>query len=66
MDYKFYDMGSRPLAWPVKCGNKVVIPAGTTGVKIAFAQSRLTRVDDNGRVVRMNVYVAPDGKVYHA
>lgn len=66
MEYKFYDMGAKPLAFPVKCGSKTVIPAGTTGVKIAFGQSRLSRIDDYGRKVKMNVYVAPDGKVYHA
>lgn len=34
--YRFYNMGSRPLEFRVKSGSKVVIPAGTTGVKIAF------------------------------
>lgn len=33
---KFYNMGSRPLEYAVYCNTKEVIPAGATGVKIAF------------------------------
>ena len=50
----------------VKCGSKVVIPAGTTGVKIAFGQSRLKRYDENSeKYVPMNVYIYKD-RIYHA
>lgn len=66
MTYRFYDMGDKPLAFDVKCGKKVVLSAGTVGVKIAFGQSRLTRIDGSGKTVNMNVYMAPDGKIYHA
>ena len=59
-------MGARPLEYPVKCGSKIVIPKGTTGVKIAFGASRLTYEDpDTGRIKHMNVYLFK-GKVYHA
>lgn len=63
--YNFYDMGDKPLAFDVKCKTKVVIPAGTKGVKIAFGQSRQTYVNSFGKVRNMNVYMAPDGQVYH-
>ena len=33
---KFYNMGNRPLEYAVYCNTKEVIPAGATGVKIAF------------------------------
>lgn len=62
----FYNMGSRPLKFDVKCGSKVVIPAGTKNVKIAFRQSHLMRFDEKlGRFVNLNVYIYK-GKVYHA
>lgn len=62
----FYNMGSRPLEFDVKCGSKVVIPAGTKNVKIAFRQSHLERFDEElGRFVNLNVYICK-GKVYHA
>lgn len=63
---KFYNMGKKALKHDVKCGTKVVIPAGTKNVKIAFRQSHLTRIDDEtGKVVNMNVYMV-GGKVFHA
>lgn len=63
---KFFNMGDRPLEHDVKCNAKVVIPAGTTGVKIAFRQSHLTRWDENlQKCVPMNVYIWK-GHVYHA
>lgn len=65
MRYGWYDMGARPLKYDVKCGSKTVIPAGTTGVKIAFEQSNLTYIDDFGVEKRMNVYMLPDGRKYH-
>lgn len=56
--YRFYNMGSKPLAYPVMCGRGVAIPAGTTGVKIAFGQSSLRRWDeDKQKYVPMNVYL---------
>lgn len=62
----FYNMGPRPLEFDVKCGSKVVIPAGTKNVKIAFRQSHLMRFDEKlGRFVNLNVYIYK-GKVYHA
>lgn len=66
MEYKFYDMGDKPLKFDVKCKSKVVIPAGTVGVKIAYKQSHITYVNDFGQKVRMNIYMTPDGKIYHA
>lgn len=66
MEYRWTEMGSKPLKFDVKCNSKVVIPAGTVGVKIAFQQSHMTYVDSFGRKTRMNVYMAPDGKMYHA
>lgn len=63
---KFYNMGSRPLEYAVYCNSKEVIPAGATGVKIAFRQSHLTRWDDIlKKRVKMNVYIWK-GHVYHA
>ena len=55
-----------PTQFDVKCGSKVVIPAGTTGVKIAFGQNRLKRYDENSeKYVPMNVYIYKD-RIYHA
>ena len=34
---------SKPLEFPVCCGNKTVIPAGAKRVRIAFGQSHLVR-----------------------
>ena len=65
MNYRFVDMGYRPLKHDVKCKNKVVIPAGTKFVKIAFRQSHLTRFDENDELVPLNVYLYK-GKIYHA
>ena len=63
---KFFNMRNRPLEFDVKCNNKVVIPAGTRNVKIAFRQSHLTRRDpENGSLIKMNVYMHK-GQVYHA
>lgn len=63
---KFYNMGIKPLVYDVKCNSKIVIPAGATGVKIAFRQSHLKRWDDVlNKFVKMNVYIYK-GKVYHA
>jgi len=63
---KFYNMGNKPLTYDVCCKTKVVIPAGTTNVKIAFRQSHLTRWDEDlKKMVPMNVYIS-GGKVYHA
>ena len=59
-------MMREPLKFDVKCGSKVVIPAGTSNVKIAFRQSHLKRYDDvHNRWVNMNVYIWK-GSVYHA
>lgn len=56
--YKFYNMGKRGLEYPVMCGKGVAIPAGTTGVRIAFGQSHLQRWDeDKQKYVPMNVYL---------
>ena len=41
---KFYNMGERPLEYPVRCGSKIVIPAGATHVKIAFGASPFTYI----------------------
>ena len=63
---KFFNMDKKPLEYPVYCNTKVVIPAGATGVKIAFRQSHLTRWDDALKQrVKMNVYIWK-GHVYHA
>ena len=63
---KFQNMGNRPLEYAVYCKTKEVIPAGATGVKIAFRQSHLTRWDNNLKQhVKMNVYIWK-GNVYHA
>lgn len=64
--YRFYNMGERPLAFPVRCNNVTVIPAGTPHVRIAFGQSSLKYKDpETGRVRNMNVYLYK-GKLYHA
>lgn len=64
--YHFYNMGRRPLAYPVMCGRGVAIPAGTTGVRIAFGQSHLSRWDDEKQKhVPMNVYLHR-GRLFHA
>ena len=66
MSYKFVNMGTRPLAYDVRCNTKIVIPAGTRGVRIAFRQSHLFRWDEAEKVfVPMNVYLYK-GKLYHA
>lgn len=63
--YRFYNMHSRPLAYPVMCGRGVAIPAGTTGVRIAFGQSHLRRWDEaRQKFVPMNVYLWK-GHLYH-
>ena len=63
---RFYNMGMKPLAYPVKCGRATVIPEGATGVKIAFGQSHLTYKDpDTGKIKHMNVYLY-NGRIYHA
>ena len=63
MSYKFTRI-KRPLAYAVYCNTKVVIPKGATGVKIAFRQSHLRRLDEYGNSVPMNVYLWK-GKLYH-
>lgn len=64
--YRFYNMGERGLQYPVNCGTTVVIPAGATGVRIAFGQSHLRRWDeDKQRYMPMNVYCYR-GRLYHA
>ena len=56
----------KPLEYAVKCGSKVVIPAGAEGVKVAFRCSHLKRWDDYyQRFIPMNVYIWK-GKMYHA
>lgn len=63
---RFYNMKSRPLEFDVKCGSKVVIPAGAKNVKIAFRQSHLKRFDETlGHFVNLNAYIYK-GKIYHA
>lgn len=62
----FYDMGDKPLKHDVKCNTKVVIPAGTKGVQIAFRRSHLTRFDaESGKQVNLNIYLYK-GRMYHA
>lgn len=61
---KFITMKS-PLKYSVYCGKKEVIPAGAERVKIAFRQSHLRRIDEDGKSVPMNVYIYK-GMVYHA
>ena len=61
---KFYNMGDRPLAYDVCLKNKVVIPAGTTHVKIAFGQSPYTYVNEDGIRKHLNVYMYA-GRYYH-
>lgn len=75
-NYKWFEMGNRGLRFPVKCGSKTVIKAGTTHVGIAFGQSHLTRLDETtGQIVNMNVYRVKERdyktgkfviKLYHA
>ena len=74
-NYRWYFMGQRGLKYDVRGVNgKVLIPAGTKYVGIAFGQSHLTRVDENGNTVKLNVYRTrvrtADGrwtvKLYHA
>ena len=66
MSYKFINMKNRPLEFDVKCGNKVVIPAGSTNVRIAFRQSHMWRTDDiTGEKCKMNVYLWKS-RLYHA
>ena len=56
---------TKPLKFDVKCGSKVVIPAGTENVKIAYRASHLTRYDEaSEKFVRLNVYMHK-GKLYH-
>lgn len=56
--YKFYNMDKRALGYPVMCGKGVAIPAGATGVRIAFGQSHLQRWDEGKqKYVPMNVYL---------
>ena len=63
--YKFYNMGERGLEYPVMCGKNVAIPAGTTGVRIAFGQSHLRRWNEKKQqFVPMNVYCFK-GHLYH-
>lgn len=47
--YKFITM-KKPLAYPVYCGSKEVIPAGAKRVRIAFGQSHLVRNMANGAI----------------
>lgn len=62
---KFYNMGKKPLEYPVRCKSKTVIPAGAKNVKIAFRQSHLTRWDEKTKkMVPMNVYIWK-GRIYH-
>lgn len=66
MSYRFVNMGTRPLAHDVRCNTKIVIPAGTRGVRIAFRQSHIFRWDEaEKKFVPMNVYLYK-GKLYHA
>ncbi len=64
--YKFTSMGNKPLAYPVYCNNAIVIPAGATGVKIAYRQSHVTYIHPKtGQLTHMNVYLWR-GRLYHA
>ena len=57
---------TKPLQFDVKCGSRVVIPAGTLNVRVAFRQSHLLRYDEKlKKWVPMNVYIWK-GKIYHA
>lgn len=52
---KFYNMKTRPLAFDVcNTNGSVAIPAGTTGVKIAFSQSPLVR-DMDGHIYKSDI-----------
>ena len=65
-NYKWFKMWNRPLTFPVKCGDTVVIPEGAKRVDIAFGQSHLKRYDEEkNKWVKMNVY-RWKGKIYHA
>jgi hypothetical protein len=56
---------TKPLQFDVRCGTKVVIPAGAEGVKIAYRASHLTRWDDEQKKqIRLNVYMYK-GRLYH-
>lgn len=49
---------ARPLEFPVRCGRRVVIPAGAEGVYISFRTSHLRRIDEaTGETVPMNRYI---------
>ena len=63
MSYKFVCM-NRPLDYAVYQGKKMVIPAGATGVRIAFRQSPFKRPSKYGDE-QMNVYLYR-GHVWHA
>ena len=64
--YHFYNMGDKPLAHDVLVKNTVKIPAGTTGVRIAFRQSPFTYIDpDTGKRTHLNVYLHK-GQLIHA
>ena len=63
---KFYNMGNRPLEYPVLINSKVLIPAGATHVKIAFRQSPFTYLNERtGKREHLNVYMW-QGRYYHA
>lgn len=63
---KFYNMGKKPLNYPVYNGKSIAIPEGATHVKIAFRQSHLRRFDETqNKWIPMNVYLYK-GKVIHA
>ena len=63
---KFYNMGERPLNYPVRCGSKIVIPAGATHVKIAYGASPFTyRHPETGKFKHLNVYIWKN-RMYHA
>ena len=63
---KFYNMGERPLDYPVRCNTKIVIPAGATHVKIAFGASPFTyRCPETGKLKHLNVYIWKN-HMYHA
>ena len=63
---KFYNMGDRPLEYPVRCGSKIVIPAGAKHVKIAFGASPFTYIHPaTSKVTHLNVYIWKN-RMYHA
>lgn len=54
--YKFVKL-TKPLAYDVRAWHdKFVLRKGLRGVEVAFRASPITRVDDNGKVVHLNVY----------